>query len=81
MKKHETNELKRVFEENVSSHWVPWERALDDFIDYACSLRESGLSENFIACELCRCTGLLMTKKIDPNAIATSFTLKDNMER
>lgn len=79
--KSEVEELRRVFEENVSSHWVPWGRAFDNFIDYAVQLKKSKLSESFVSHELSRCTTLLAVKKIDPNGIASSFTLRDNMKK
>jgi hypothetical protein len=79
--KSEVEELKRVFEENVSSHWVPWGRAFDNFLDYAVQLKKSKLTDRFVSHELSRCTTLLVVKKIDPKGIASSFTLRDNVQK
>jgi len=68
------DELKLVFEENVSSSWVPWKTAFYNFQDYIDEIsKDKRLSDRYLMFEIDRCSKLLLTKKIDPKGISTSF--------
>tara|TARA_R100000008_G_C3545593_1_gene147353 strand:- start:645 stop:893 length:249 start_codon:yes stop_codon:yes gene_type:complete len=67
-------ELKLVFQENVAASWVPWRTAFYNFQDYIDELsKDKKTSDRELVVEINRCSRLLLTKKIDPLGISTSF--------
>ena len=74
MRKNLVDDLKDVFEDNVSAYWVPWRTAFYNFQDYMDELsKNKEISDRELMVELNRCSSLLIRKKIDPKGISTSF--------
>tara|TARA_R100000008_G_C3522201_1_gene134626 strand:+ start:64 stop:312 length:249 start_codon:yes stop_codon:yes gene_type:complete len=74
MKRTLLQELKLVFEENVAASWVPWRTAFYNFQDYIDELsKNKKISDRELVVEINRCSQLLLTKKINPLGISTSF--------
>ena len=74
MRKKLVDDLKSVFEDNVSAYWVPWRTAFHNFQDYIDELsKDKKISDRELMVEINRCSGLLLRKKIDPKSILTSF--------
>jgi hypothetical protein len=79
MKKKLVDDLKSVFEDNVTAYWVPWRTAFYNFQDYIDELSKcKEISDRELMVEINRCSNLLLRKKIDPKGIATSFCLWKN---
>ena len=72
-------ELKLVFEENVAASYVPWKTAFYNFQDYIDELsKNKKTSDRELMVEVNRWSNLLLTKKIDPKSISTSFCIWKN---
>lgn len=68
------DDLKLVFEDNVAASWVSWRTAFHNFQDYIDEFsKNKKISDRELMIEVNRCSGLLLTKKIDPLGISTSF--------
>ena len=79
MNKKLLDDLKGVFEDNVSAYWVPWRTAFYNFQDYIDELsKDKKVSDRELMVEINRCSNLLLRKKIDPKGISTSFCLWKN---
>ena len=79
MNKKLVDDLRGVFEDNVSDYWVPWRTAFYNFQDYIDELsKDKKVSDRELMVEINRCSNLLLRKKIDPKGIATSFCLWKN---
>lgn len=79
MSKKLVEDLRGVFEDNVSAYWVPWRTAFYNFQDYIDELsKDKKVSDRELMVEINRCSNLLLRKKIDPKGIATSFCLWKN---
>tara|TARA_R100000329_G_scaffold141015_1_gene123535 strand:+ start:266 stop:514 length:249 start_codon:yes stop_codon:yes gene_type:complete len=79
MSKKLVDDLRGVFEDNVSAYWVPWRTAFYNFQDYIDELsKDKKVSDRELMVEINRCSNLLLRKKIDPKGIATSFCLWKN---
>jgi len=79
MNKKLVDDLRGVFEDNVSAYWVPWRTAFYNFQDYIDELsKDKKVSDRELMVEINRCSNLLLRKKIDPKGIATSFCLWKN---
>jgi len=74
MNKRLVDDLRGVFEDNVSAYWVPWRTAFYNFQDYIDELsKDKKISDRELMVEINRCSNLLLRKKIDPKGISTSF--------
>ncbi len=74
MNKKLVDDLRGVFEDNVSAYWVPWRTAFYNFQDYIDELsKDKKISDRELMVEINRCSNLLLRKKIDPKGISTSF--------
>ena len=74
MNKQLVDDLRGVFEDNVSAYWVPWRTAFYNFQDYIDELsKDKKISDRELMVEINRCSNLLLRKKIDPKGISTSF--------
>ena len=74
MNKKLVDDLRGVFEDNVSAYWVPWRTAFYNFQDYIDELsKDKKISDRELMLEINRCSNLLLRKKIDPKGISTSF--------
>ena len=74
MNKKLVDDLRGVFEDNVSAYWVPWRTAFYNFQDYIDELsKDKKISDRDLMVEINRCSNLLLRKKIDPKGISTSF--------
>ena len=74
MNKKLADDLRGVFEDNVSAYWVPWRTAFYNFQDYIDELsKDKKISDRELMVEINRCSNLLLRKKIDPKGISTSF--------
>jgi translation initiation factor 2 beta subunit (eIF-2beta)/eIF-5 len=74
MNKKLVDDLRGVFEDNVSAYWVPWRTAFYNFQDYIDELsKDKKISDRELMVEINRCSNLLLKKKIDPKGISTSF--------
>ena len=74
MNKKLVDDLRSVFEDNVSAYWVPWRTAFYNFQDYIDELsKDKKISDRELMVEINRCSNLLLRKKIDPKGISTSF--------
>jgi hypothetical protein len=74
MNKKLVDDLRGVFEDNVSAYWVPWRTAFYNFQDYIDELsKDKKISDRELMVEINRCSNLLVRKKIDPKGISTSF--------
>ena len=74
MNKKLVDDLRGVFEDNVSAYWVPWRTAFYNFQDYIDELsKDKKVSDRELMVEINRCSNLLLRKKIDPKGISTSF--------
>ena len=74
MNKKLVDDLRGVFEDNVSAYWVPWRTAFYNFQDYIDELsKDKQISDRELMVEINRCSNLLLKKKIDPKGISTSF--------
>ena len=79
MNKKLVDDLKGVFEDNVSAYWVPWRTAFYNFQDYIDELsKDKKVSDRELMVEINRCSNLLLRKKIDPKGISTSLCLWKN---
>lgn len=79
MNKKLVDDLRGVFEDNVSAYWVPWRTAFYNFQDYIDELsKDKKISDRELMIEINRCSNLLLRKKIDPKGISTSFCLWKN---
>ena len=79
MNKKLVDDLRGVFEDNVSAYWVPWRTAFYNFQDYIDELsKDKKISDRELMVEINRCSNLLLRKKIDPKGISTSFCLWKN---
>ena len=66
MNKKLLDDLKGVFEDNVSAYWVPWRTAFYNFQDYIDELsKDKKVSDRELMVEINRCSNLLLRKKID----------------
>ncbi len=73
------DDLRDVFEDNVAASWVPWRTAFHNYRDYIDELSKGKkTSDDQLMSEIHRCSNLLLTKKIDPQGISTSFVLWKN---